>query len=131
MVRLALADGSYPPFGATVRNEKNRELGIVTDNGSVYISGVNPNEELDVYWDGSVQCKVQIPENIMRAEFNSLLLPCTNSPSVEPGYLPAKTVPVGQSTPVYKPVSAQQGVEPSQRWLLKPPDIAYSTDYTE
>lgn len=131
MVRLALADGSYPPFGATVRNEKNRELGIVTDNGSVYISGVNPNEVLDVYWDGSVQCKIQVPENITTAEFNSLLLPCTNSPSVEPGYMPAKAVPVGQSAPVYKPAPIKQGVEPSQRWLLKPPDIAYSADYTE
>nr|WP_279604306.1 FimD/PapC C-terminal domain-containing protein [Providencia rettgeri] len=131
MVRLALADGSYPPFGATVRNEKNRELGIVTDNGSVYISGVNPNEVLDVHWDGSTQCKIQVPENITTAEFNSLLLPCTSSPSVEPGYMPAKAVPVGQSAPVYKPAPIKQGVAPSQRWLLKPPDIAYSVDYTE
>lgn len=130
MVRLALADGSYPPFGATVRNEKNRELGIVTDNGSVYISGVTANEELSVYWDGSEQCKIQMPENIATAEFNSLLLPCTNGPAAVPGYVPASTVPVGQPARKVAPLSTQ-GITPSQRWLLKPPDLTQNMDYIE
>ncbi|WP_369308853.1 outer membrane usher protein [Providencia rettgeri] len=131
MVRLALADGSHPPFGATVKNEKNREMGIVTDNGSIYLSGVKVNEVLDVYWDGSLQCKIQIPENIETADFNSLLLPCTNAPTTVPGFVPAKSVPVGQPAKRVTPAPIQQGVAPSQRWLLKPPDLAQHVDFVE
>ncbi len=125
MVRLALADGSYPPFGATVRSDKNRELGIVTDNGSVYISGIKPNEVLEVHWNGSAQCKIQIPENIESVEFNSLLLPCSMSSSVS--NVPA----VSQPAPVKQPDPIKQGVSPSQRWLLKPPDIKHDAVNTE
>lgn len=131
MVRLALADGSHPPFGATVKNEKNREMGIVTDNGSIYLSGVKANEVLDVYWDGSVQCQVQVPENIETADFNSLLLPCTNNPSAATGFVPAKSVPVGQPAKRVAPAPIQQGVEPSQRWLLKPPELVQNIDLFE
>ncbi len=118
MVRLALVDGSHPPFGATVRNKKDRELGIVNDNGSVYLSGIQPNEILDVHWDGISQCQIQIPENIENVEFNSLLLPCSGNPSVT-------------NTSVSQPVPIKQGVSPKQRWLLKPPDINHSTDNAE
>lgn len=70
---LRLADGSYPPFGASVRNKQGRELGIVSDSGLAWVSGVNPGELLNVVWDDRVRCRVQIPEKIGDAQ---LLLPC-------------------------------------------------------
>ncbi|ECE0472900.1 PapC/FimD family outer membrane usher protein, partial [Salmonella enterica subsp. enterica] len=70
---LRLADGSHPPFGASVRNQQGRELGIVSDGGLAWLSGVNPGESLDVAWDNRPHCRVQIPEKIGDAQ---LLLPC-------------------------------------------------------
>ncbi|HAK8512259.1 TPA: fimbria/pilus outer membrane usher protein [Salmonella enterica subsp. enterica serovar Potsdam] len=70
---LRLADGSHPPFGANVRNKQGHELGIVSDGGLAWLSGVNPGESLDVAWDERVRCRVQIPEKIGDAQ---LLLPC-------------------------------------------------------
>ncbi|SQI34310.1 Outer membrane usher protein papC precursor [Serratia plymuthica] len=46
----ALADGSAPPFGATVRNGKRQEVGIINDNGEVYLSGINAGEAMSVSW---------------------------------------------------------------------------------
>ncbi|WP_337061230.1 fimbria/pilus outer membrane usher protein [Serratia marcescens] len=72
---LRLADGTYPPFGASVRDAKGRELGLVADSGLAWLSGVTPNAALDVAWDGRSRCQTQVP-----AQLNSqqqLLLPCT------------------------------------------------------
>ncbi|AXX20528.1 fimbria/pilus outer membrane usher protein [Serratia marcescens] len=72
---LRLADGTYPPFGASVRDAKGRELGLVADSGLTWLSGVTPNAALDVAWDGRSRCQTQVP-----AQLNSqqqLLLPCT------------------------------------------------------
>lgn len=71
---LRLADGSYPPFGASVRNSHGRELGIVSDGGLAWLSGITPGEALDVAWDNRVGCRVMIPAKLGDAQ---LLLPCT------------------------------------------------------
>ncbi|HFG3511664.1 TPA: fimbria/pilus outer membrane usher protein [Escherichia coli] len=70
---LRLADNSHPPFGASVTNAKGRELGIVSDGGLVWLSGVNPGETLNVGWDGRMQCVVNIPTNLVTIQ---QLLPC-------------------------------------------------------
>jgi outer membrane usher protein FimD/PapC len=70
---LNMTDGSHPPFGASVRNAKDRELGIVSDGGLTWLSGISPNEELTVKWGTSGECKTQIPAIIPAAQ---LLLPC-------------------------------------------------------
>lgn len=70
---LAMSDGTHPPFGASVRNAKSRELGMVSDGGLAWISGVNPGERLDVYWDGGVQCAATLPEALNGGQ---ILLPC-------------------------------------------------------
>ena len=70
---LRLPDGSHPPFGASVRNAKDRELGIVSDGGLAWLTGVTPDEELSVNWGGSAQCNVQIPKALPAEQ---LLLPC-------------------------------------------------------
>ncbi|TNV16824.1 PapC/FimD family outer membrane usher protein [Buttiauxella sp. B2] len=71
---LRLEDSSHPPFGTSVTNVKGRELGIVADNGLVWLSGVNPGETLNVRWDGKTQCVVDIPKNLNPE--GQLLLPC-------------------------------------------------------
>lgn len=70
---LAMADGTHPPFGASVRNAKAREVGMLSDAGLAWISGVNPGERLDVYWDGRVQCMTTLPDTLTAGQ---LLLPC-------------------------------------------------------
>lgn len=62
--RLKLTDGSFPPFGASVRNKNNIELGIVGEQGIAWIVGVVPTEFLDIYWANKLQCRTQVPEVI-------------------------------------------------------------------
>ena len=77
MAIVKLADGSAPPFGATVLNSRKQETGIVNDAGSVYLSGINPGESMRVHWNGDVQCEVQLPSPLpANMLMNTLLLPC-------------------------------------------------------
>lgn len=39
MAVLRLRDGSYPPFGAEVKNDEQQQVGIVDDEGNVYLAG--------------------------------------------------------------------------------------------
>ena len=70
---LSQEDGRHPPFGATVHNAKDRELGMVSDSGLAWLTGVNPDERLTVHWSGSAQCEVVLPRVIPAQQ---LLLPC-------------------------------------------------------
>lgn len=77
MAVIRLADGSFPPFGATVTSENDQELGIVNDEGDVYLVGLKPNAQLNVNWNGEAQCHVRVPEIIAEQDPTSiLLLPC-------------------------------------------------------
>ncbi|CAI1872900.1 Outer membrane usher protein papC precursor [Serratia quinivorans] len=76
MAVIKLADGSTPPFGATVLNAKQQEVGIVNDGGSVYLSGINPNETMQVRWGGRAQCELVLPAQIPNSGTTDLLLPC-------------------------------------------------------
>ncbi|WP_422527711.1 outer membrane usher protein [Serratia fonticola] len=77
MAILKLADGSEPPFGATVMNARRQETGIVNDGGSVYLSGINAGESMTVHWGGELQCEVQMPSPLPADMLmNALLLPC-------------------------------------------------------
>lgn len=73
---LSLTDGKKPPFGASVRNAENRELGIVGENGVTWIVGVSPKETLSVYWSDKKQCELILPESI-DSSTGMLLLPCS------------------------------------------------------
>ncbi|MBJ2078379.1 outer membrane usher protein [Serratia ureilytica] len=77
MAVIKLADGSEPPFGATVMNARKQETGLVNDGGSVYLSGINPGETMTVHWDGRAQCEVRMPTPLPDDMLmNTLLLPC-------------------------------------------------------
>ncbi|HIE4390638.1 TPA: outer membrane usher protein [Serratia liquefaciens] len=76
MAVIRLADGTTPPFGATVQNRKKQDVGIVNDDGNVYLSGINPNEEMTVQWNGRAQCALTLPAQIPHGDLANLLLPC-------------------------------------------------------
>lgn len=76
MAVIRMADGSSPPFGATVLNRKKQEVGIVNDGGSVYLSGLNAGEIMTVFWGGSAQCELNLPDRLSNSSETDLLLPC-------------------------------------------------------
>jgi outer membrane usher protein FimD/PapC len=76
MATVRLADGSAPPFGATVQNAKQQETGIITDDGSVYLSGINAGEQMTVHWNGEQQCSIALPQTLPQDLHSQLLLPC-------------------------------------------------------
>ncbi|MFC0227462.1 outer membrane usher protein [Serratia aquatilis] len=73
---LRLADGSVPPFGATVLNAKRQEVGMVNDAGNAYLSGLKGGENLSVHWNNQEQCRVTLPPEIPRNMGSTLLLLC-------------------------------------------------------
>ncbi|HDC4838631.1 outer membrane usher protein [Enterobacter cloacae] len=75
MAFIRKADGSFPPFGASVMNEKNQETGVVNDEGSVWLSGIQPNGKMTVKWDGQARCVVNLPA-VLPAVLENLLLTC-------------------------------------------------------
>ncbi|MFK3842507.1 outer membrane usher protein [Serratia sp. NPDC087055] len=76
MAVIRLADGSAPPFGALVYNSRQQQTGLVNDEGSVYLSGIQPNTEMTVNWDGKAQCRIALPEIRTDIALSNLLLPC-------------------------------------------------------
>ncbi|MGK9009930.1 outer membrane usher protein [Serratia marcescens] len=76
MAVVRLADGSAPPFGATVQNGKRQEVGIINDNGEVYLSGINAGDAMSVSWGGADQCGFTLPQTLSPSQMANLLLPC-------------------------------------------------------
>ncbi|MEG9795523.1 outer membrane usher protein [Serratia marcescens] len=76
MAIIKLADGSTPPFGATVLNAKEQETGIVNDGGNVYLSGIKAGETMSVRWGGRIQCAISLPDTLPQGDDVNLLLPC-------------------------------------------------------
>jgi len=80
MAVLKLSDGTTPPFGAEVQNDTHSQTGIVSDDGSVWLSGIQPGKVMAVSWDGNVQCHITLPSPLP-ADLgeHALLLPCLAS----------------------------------------------------
>lgn len=74
---ISLNDGKKPPFGASVRNADNRELGIVGEDGVTWLVGISSKEKLSVYWAGKKQCELSLPEDLA-SPTSMLLLPCSS-----------------------------------------------------
>lgn len=69
---IRLSDHKYPPFGASVRNENGVEIGIVSDQGLAWITGVSPDEDMLIQW-GNKSCKAKVPDVTSGSE---VILPC-------------------------------------------------------
>ncbi|WP_432807508.1 fimbria/pilus outer membrane usher protein [Proteus hauseri] len=72
---VKMVDGKHPPFGASIRNKDNVELGIVGDEGVAWVVGVAENDELGVFWGNEKRCTISLPETI-DPKTQMLLMPC-------------------------------------------------------
>lgn len=75
MAFIRKADGTFPPFGASVVNDKNQETGVVNDEGGVWLSGIRPDGKMTVKWDGKARCVVHLP-GVLPDVLENLLLTC-------------------------------------------------------
>jgi outer membrane usher protein FimD/PapC len=75
MAFIRKADGTFPPFGASVVNDKNQETGVVNDEGSVWLSGIQPDGKMTVKWDGKARCVLHLPA-VLPDVLENLLLTC-------------------------------------------------------
>lgn len=73
---IRLPDGSIPPFGAIVLNAREQEVGMVTDAGEAYLTGLNPGDVLTTHWAGREQCAMTIPNEIPAEMATTLPLSC-------------------------------------------------------
>ncbi|EAN1870802.1 outer membrane usher protein [Salmonella enterica] len=76
MVVIRQPDGASPPFGAQVKDLRGREVGVVNDDGSAWLSGLQPNGRLQVFWNGGAQCELHLPQQLSDSGLQNLLLPC-------------------------------------------------------
>ncbi|NBM67802.1 MULTISPECIES: outer membrane usher protein [Proteus] len=76
IVFIRLDDGSPPPFGALVNNSSGHDVGIVNDDGSAYLSGLQPGGHLQVSWNGETQCEIDLPKQFDNRVLQNILLPC-------------------------------------------------------
>ncbi|WP_455813290.1 outer membrane usher protein [Pseudomonas graminis] len=72
---IRLSNGAFPPFGAQVMNARKQEVGLVAEDGVVYLSGLQSDEQMSVYWAGQQQCQITLPE-LNQHVLDNLLLPC-------------------------------------------------------
>lgn len=75
---VRLANGSSPPFGAVVLNKSNKEVGIINEDGSVYLSGIIEGSMMSVHWGDNIQCVIRIPEKLTTSKdlLPNIILPC-------------------------------------------------------
>ena len=74
---VRLENGKYPPLGTSVVEiNSGREVGIIADNGIVYLTGINPDEEYTIKWaGGNEQCRLNFT-NFSEKQQSKVLLPC-------------------------------------------------------
>ncbi|HHU9827718.1 TPA: fimbria/pilus outer membrane usher protein, partial [Escherichia coli] len=109
MAVLRLQDGSHPPFGAEVKNDNQQQVGLVDDEGNVYLAGVKPGEHMTVFWEGESHCDISLPDPLPNDLFNGLLLPCQqkggSSPVIPHDIQPVIQEQTQQVTPMEPPMS--------------------------
>nr|HBE5490392.1 fimbria/pilus outer membrane usher protein [Escherichia coli] len=109
MAVLRLSDGSHPPFGAEVKNSNDQQVGLVDDDGNVYLAGVNAGERMTVSWEGAAHCDISLPDPLPADLFNGLLLPCQTkgavAPATSPDIKPVIQEQTQQVTPTEPPTS--------------------------
>ena len=64
MVTILMADRDAPPFGATAKNSRGQDTGIVGEEGWTYLSGMQPGETMTLNWGGSDHCSFTLPDKV-------------------------------------------------------------------
>ena len=79
MATVHQADGTVPPFGATVINQDKQQTGLIGEDGEVWLTGIKPGEVMGVNWEGAEQCQVTLPTPLpVDLENQKMLLPCVS-----------------------------------------------------
>lgn len=101
MAILRLANNKTPPFGALVFNGRGQQVGMVGDEGSTYLTGLNPKDVLQVRWDEQVQCEVTLPDTLPtgHALLSSWLLPCQSVGQAPTAVVAAVSSPLKSAKP--------------------------------
>ncbi|WP_176691663.1 outer membrane usher protein [Superficieibacter electus] len=74
---LRLVNGEFPPFGAEVLNARRKMLGVLADDGNVFLAGVKAGERVLVRQEGHIFCQATLPAVLPAQELTqTLLLPC-------------------------------------------------------
>ncbi|WP_300002705.1 fimbria/pilus outer membrane usher protein [uncultured Cedecea sp.] len=61
LLKITLTDGTVPPFGATVYDrESNKQLGIVSEQGQTYLTGLKKSQKISVKWGVNQSCQIMI-----------------------------------------------------------------------
>lgn len=68
MVVIRMANRSAPPFGASAKNGRGQETGIVGEEGLTYLSGMKPGETMALHWDGQARCHFTLPDPVASSE---------------------------------------------------------------
>lgn len=72
---IRLENGQFPPLGVTVTDKATgRDMGLVADDGFVYLSGVQENSMLTLKWNDKV-CDIT-PPNHSNTDGQAVILPC-------------------------------------------------------
>jgi len=71
---LRMSSGA-PPLGAIVRLEaSNLQVGMVADEGRVWLAAVEPEQQFRVTWGDNQQCRFSLPSHLENSM--QLILPC-------------------------------------------------------
>ena len=114
MAVLRLQDGSHPPFGAEVKNDNEQTVGLVDDDGNVYLAGVKPGEHMSVFWSGVAHCDINLPDPLPADLFNGLLLPCQHKGNVAPVTSPAVKPAIQEQTQRVTPTEPPTSISVNQ-----------------
>ncbi|EFS6701792.1 fimbria/pilus outer membrane usher protein [Escherichia coli] len=114
MAVLRLQDGSHPPFGAEVKNDNEQTVGLVDDDGNVYLAGVKPGEHMSVFWSGVAHCDINLPDPLPADLFNGLLLPCQHKGNVAPITSPAVKPAIQEQTQRVTPTEPPTSISVNQ-----------------
>lgn len=61
LLTIMLTNGTVPPFGATVYDkESNKQLGIVSEKGQTYLTGIKSTQKIFVKWGDNQSCQIMI-----------------------------------------------------------------------
>lgn len=72
---VRLANGRFPPLGVTVVDTASgKNVGLVADDGYVYLSGIQEDSKLRLQW-GENTCEIS-PPNHSNTDDQTLILPC-------------------------------------------------------
>ena len=74
-VLIRTADGKYPPLGSVIQDDDGKtEIGMVSEEGHAWLSGVNGGQEFNVQW-GANHCRISLPDSLANLP-QRLMLPC-------------------------------------------------------